>query len=192
MKENIPTLLLSAKEYVGKGVVIVPLKPRSKYNFSITSFRKPVRSVEEAERRWELCVKANISAPTSQKYNNWIIIDIDVKNGVNGVEKVNQIIKDNNLSLPDTAVSKSGSGGFHCYYRNTRETTVASSDGRSLGIDIRAEKAYIILPPSVHFSGKQYSWYYGNIDSIADANNDVYKLVDIVNELNNKEKQKGQ
>jgi hypothetical protein len=117
-------------------------------------------------------------------------IDIDVKNRVNGVEKIKQIIKDNNLLLPDTAVAKSGSGGFHCYYRNTRETTVDSSDGRKLGIDIRAEKAYIILPPSIHFSGKQYSWYIGNIDSIANANNDVYKLVDIVNELNNKEKQR--
>lgn len=190
MKENIPTLLLSAKEYVSKGVVVVPLKPRSKYNFSIKDFRKTIRSVEAVEHMWGLCAKANISAPTSQKYNNWIIIDIDVKNGVNGVEKIKQIIKDNNLLLPDTAVAKSGSGGFHCYYRNTRETTVDSSDGRKLGIDIRAEKAYIILPPSIHFSGKQYSWYIGNIDSIANANNDVYKLVDIVNELNNKEKQR--
>lgn len=190
MEENTPTLLLSAKEYVSKGVVIVPLKPRSKYNFSIKDFRKTIRSVEAAEHMWGLCAKANISAPTSRKYNNWIIIDIDVKNGINGIEKIREIIKENNLSLPNTAVSKSGSGGFHCYYRNVKDSTIASSDGKKLGIDIRAEKAYIILPPSVHFSGNRYSWFIGNVDGIENANEDVYKLVEIVNELNNKEKQR--
>ena len=189
MKENTHTLLHSAKEYVNKGVVIVPLKPRSKYNFSIKSFKKTIRTIEEAESVWSLCTKANISAPTSKKYNNWIVLDIDVKNGINGVDRIKEIIRENDLSLPRTAVSKSGSGGFHCYYRNIKDSTVASSDGRSLGIDIRAEKAYIILPPSIHFSGNQYSWFIGCLDDISDANEDVYKLVDIINEINNKEKQ---
>ena len=191
MEENTPTLLCSAKEYVNRGVVIVPLKPRSKYNFSIKSFRKTIRTIEEAESAWCLCAKANISAPTSKKYNNWIVIDIDVKNGIDGIRKIRELISANKLSLPETAVSKSGSGGFHCYYRNIKDSTVASSDGRSLGIDIRAEKAYIILPPSIHFSGNQYSWFIGCLDDISDANEDVYKLVDIINEINNKEKQRG-
>ena len=191
MEENTPTLLCSAKEYVNRGVVIVPLKPRSKYNFSIKSFRKTIRTIEEAESAWCLCAKANISAPTSKKYNNWIVIDIDVKNGIDGIRKIRELISANKLSLPETAVSKSGSGGFHCYYRNIKDSTVASSDGRSLGIDIRAEKAYIILPPSIHFSGNQYSWFIGCLDDISDAHEDVYKLVDIINEINNKEKQRG-
>lgn len=191
MEENTPTLLCSAKEYVNRGVVIVPLKPRSKYNFSIKSFRKTIRTIEEAESAWGLCAKANLSAPTSKKYNNWIVIDIDVKNGIDGIRKIRELISANKLSLPETAVSKSGSGGFHCYYRNIKDSTVASSDGRSLGIDIRAEKAYIILPPSIHFSGNQYSWFIGCLDDISDANEDVYKLVDIINEINNKEKQRG-
>ena len=190
MKENTLTLLHSAKEYVNKGVVIVPLKPRSKYNFSIKDFRKTIRTTDAAEHMWNFCAKANISAPTSKKYNNWIVIDIDVKKGIDGVGKIRELISANKLSLPETAVSRSGSGGFHCYYRNIKDSTVASSDGRSLGIDIRAEKAYIILPPSIHFSGNQYSWFIGCLDDISDANEDVYKLVDIINEINNKEKQR--
>ena len=36
----------------------------------------------------------------------------------------------------------------------------------------------------------RYEWFVGDIENISNANEDVYKLVDIVNELNNKEKQR--
>ncbi len=188
MEDNASTLLSFVKYYINKGILIVPLQPRSKYNFIIKRFKKPIKTMLEAEYIWGICSNANISAPTGKKYNDWIVLDIDVKNGINGVESIKAIMKERGLVLPDTAVSKSGSGGFHCYYRNIKNTTVTSSNGKRLGIDIRAENAYIVLPPSVHFSGTRYSWFIGNIDSIANANDDVYKLVDIVNKLNGKQK----
>ena len=108
-----------------------------------------------------------------------------IKNGINGVESIIKIIESNGLKLPSTSVVRSGSGGYHCYYRNVKDSTVSSSNGKRLGIDIRSESAYVVLPPSVHHNGTQYQWIIGDVQSISNANDDVYRLVDIVNRINN-------
>lgn len=171
--------------YVANGVIIAPLKPRSKCFSLIYDLRKPITTIEDAIYYWDLYPVANVAAPTSKKYNDWIVVDIDVKNGINGVISIFEIIESNGLKLPETCVVKSGSGGYHCYYRNVKNLVVPSSNGKQLGIDIRAESAYVVLPPSVHHNGNQYQWIIGDVQSISDANDDVYQLVDIVNRINN-------
>lgn len=140
MIDQIHPIQVAAIEYIANGVIIAPLKPRSKCFSLIYDLRKPITTIEDAIYYWNLYPVANVAAPTSKKYNDWIVLDIDIKNGINGVTSIFEIIESNGLDLPATSVVQSGSGGYHCYYRNVKNSVVPSSNGKQLGIDIRGEQ----------------------------------------------------
>lgn len=180
-------LATAAVEYINIGVLIVPLKPKSKRQFGYDCFREPLRTEQEVVEVWNHFPTANIAALTSCKYNNWIIIDVDMKFGVSGVDSLKKIIMDNGLNIPETCVAKTGTGGFHYYFKNVSGEKIKSSNGKILGIDVRANGAYVVLPPSIHKNGNEYEWIEGNINTMADSNEDVLKLVQIINKANSKE-----
>lgn len=180
-------LYKAAFEYANKGIKIVPVAPKGKRAFKTEDFHTPTVSLDIIKEWWDYCPVANIGVPTSLKYNGLIIIDVDIKNGIDGYASLNRILQENNLKIPQTSIVKTGSGGMHYYYRNINKIMVNSSNGTKLGIDIRADRAHVVAPPSVHKSGNTYEWMTGNIDSIANATEDVIKLVEIVNAENKKE-----
>ena len=47
------------------------------------------------------------------------------------------------------------------------------------GVDIRAEGAHVVAPPSIHTNGNSYEWILKSIDEIADANEDVYQFLQL-------------
>lgn len=48
-----------------------------------------------------------------------------------------------------------GGGGEHLYFRGTGKTTVAAL---GKGVDTRGEGGYVLAPPSLHASGRRYTW----------------------------------
>ncbi|HEY1656068.1 MAG TPA: bifunctional DNA primase/polymerase [Candidatus Tumulicola sp.] len=58
--------------------------------------------------------------------------------------------------------AKTGGGGFHLFFKKPATATVrsrANALGNGYrGIDIRADGGFIVLPPSLHVSGKRYEW----------------------------------
>ena len=60
------------------------------------------------------------------------------------------------LGLPRTLSSRTGSGGWHYFYRATEPVRTR---GRFVPyIDLKAEGGFVVLPPSRHRSGKRYRW----------------------------------
>ena len=60
---------------------------------------------------------------------------------------------------------RTGGGGWHLFFRKPDGAMVKSrsnalGDGYP-GIDVRADGGYVVLPPSLHASGKQYEWEAG-------------------------------
>lgn len=65
------------------------------------------------------------------------------------------------LGLPETTVSRTGSGGYHLFYTYVdgvrNKARIKSPSGQVQEVDIRGEGGYVILPPSVSVKGK-YEW----------------------------------
>lgn len=102
---------------------------------------------------WEQFPFANVAIATGKK-SGLIVLDIDPRNG--GEDSLNKLIKQCG-SLPNTLTVISGSGGLHLYFSAPKEPIKSQSNFRP-GIDIQAENASIIAPPSDHISGNKYGF----------------------------------
>lgn len=63
------------------------------------------------------------------------------------------------IELPDfdTVCSETGGGGYHYFFRTEKE--YSNSPGNlPHGIDVRGCNGYVVLPPSKHYSGRNYEW----------------------------------
>ena len=103
--------------------------------------------------------KYNVGVLTG-KINNLVVVDVDVKKEnkkeKDGMEKIEQFIKDNGII--DTFTVKSVNGGYHFYFKldsNNQDIKYIIDNvfytRTNLGgytIDIRCNNAYIVAPPS--------------------------------------------
>ena len=81
-----------------------------------------------------------------------LAVDVDPRNG--GDDSLDSLIAQYG-KLPGTAEQMTGGGGRHilfCHLGIPVPKTLAP------GIDLKGDGGYIILPPSVHPTGKQYEW----------------------------------
>lgn len=87
---------------------------------------------------------------------SWLfVVDVDPDKG--GFESLAKL----NLSSPMTV--RTGSGGLHLYYKFDPAIVVGNSAGKlAPGIDIRTTGGYVVAPPSLHRSGKLYTWETNN------------------------------
>lgn len=85
-----------------------------------------------------------------------IDIDNDTTKGKNGGKLLKKWEEDNNCKLPQTLMSKTGSGGFHYLYRTDKP--FKNSTNLIPYVDVRGEGGYIVAPPSIHPNGNTYQW----------------------------------
>lgn len=80
-----------------------------------------------------------------------LFVDIDTKH--NGIENAAA------LNLPRTPVDRTGSGGYHRYYKYPKGGLRNNAGKLPPGIDIRADGGQVVAPPSIHpGTGKEYTW----------------------------------
>ena len=85
-----------------------------------------------------------------------------------------------NVVFPETSIVKSGTGGFHLYYKNTSGKKLWGAKNVIPGVDVRAENAYIVAPPSIHRNRKKYEWIQGNLEDIAEVDESVIRFLDLI------------
>jgi Pyruvate/2-oxoacid:ferredoxin oxidoreductase delta subunit len=112
------------------------------------------REVEVIREWWARCPFANVGIATGMTddglYLN--VIDVDPRNGGNDTF-VDLIAA---RGLPETATSRTGSGGTHWLLTSTKP--LHSSGALGKGIDFKGVGGYIVAPPSKHQSGRFYEW----------------------------------
>lgn len=101
--------------------------------------------------------KANIAIVTGAA-SGVIVLDIDPAHG--GEESLAGI-EERHGSLPETVEVKTGGGGRHLYFAHPGGE-VRNRAGFAPGIDLRGDGGIIIVPPSIHPSGKSYTWRIGH------------------------------
>jgi putative DNA primase/helicase len=89
--------------------------------------------------------------------NGLLVIDVDPRHG--GYESLIKLEEAADDILPHTWCVITGSNGRHIYMLLPNGANISNSAGK-LGrdLDIRTTGGYVVAPPSIHISGKAYSW----------------------------------
>lgn len=105
----------------------------------------------EAEVRawWKHWPWANVAIVTGS-ISGLVVLDIDGPDGVGSVS---------NKELPNTVIAETGGGGWHYLFRYPHGRVIGNKTGILPKVDVRADGGYIVAPPSIHKSGKTYTWF---------------------------------
>jgi putative DNA primase/helicase len=103
---------------------------------------------------WQRWPNANVAMPTGVA-SLYFVLDIDLPAGDESLQKLIEQHGD----LPIAPVSVTGSGGRQVFFGYPVDPEIRNSAGK-LGpnLDIRGNGGYVVLPPSLHVSGKRYAW----------------------------------
>lgn len=83
-----------------------------------------------------------------------VVLDIDPRNG--GTDALADL-EQRQGPLPPTVEAITGGGGRHFYFRHPGHR-VKSRSGLAPGVDVKADGGYVVAAPSLHGSGRSYSW----------------------------------
>ncbi len=84
------------------------------------------------------------------------VMDVDAKK--NGLRTLQEL--EETEGVPDTLSVLTGGGGLHLYFLHPGGDLRQGTDILGPGIDTRIPgKGYVVLPPSIHESGRRYEWY---------------------------------
>ena len=134
-------MLEEAKYYLKNNISIIPVGRDKKPLIKWAEFQKRRATTGELDQWFKDYPDMQIGLVTGD-ISNLTVVDID-----DGTMDVSW--------LPDTAIVKTGSGGFHYYYNYSKG--VGNSTRIKENIDIRSEGGYVIAPPSSNEKGK-YTW----------------------------------
>ncbi len=105
---------------------------------------------------WAKHPRANVGVATGGESGIWVL---DVDSG--GGAKTLEALTETHGALPDTPRADTPGGGQHFIFRNPADGRLIKNDtGRKVGhkIDVRGEGGYIVVAPSIHPNGEQYTW----------------------------------
>jgi putative DNA primase/helicase len=101
------------------------------------------------------CPGANVAVATG--YAFWTL-DVDLLKG--GYESLAELERGHD-PLPDTVTSQTGGGGKQVSFAWDPDRPVPCSVGILPGIDVRGTGGYVVVPPSLHISGRRYAFLIG-------------------------------
>jgi hypothetical protein len=93
-----------------------------------------------------------------------LVLDVDTRHG--GGHSL-ELLERRYGGLPATAVVRTGSLGLHIYFAHPGERIGPSAGKLGAGLDVRADRGIIVVPPSLHASGRRYEWLQGDIEHLA-------------------------
>jgi hypothetical protein len=121
-------------------------------------FKEATTDSTTIERWWKERPTANIGIATGARSGVWVL-DVDLHDA-DGEETLRQL-QEIHGRVPGTLAANTGGGGRHLFFRYDPSAPVGCNTGKDKnrpGIDVRGDGGYVIAPPSVHASGKQYEW----------------------------------
>jgi len=135
------------------------------------------RNSAQIRKWWTRWPDANIGIRTGE-ISGIVVFDIDPPNGE---ESLDDLIRTHG-EIADTWQSFTGRGR-HLWYRHPGGSKILSRNGFiAPNIDIKADGAYVVAPPSLHYSGKKYEWELSSYpDDIALAEASQW-LIDLIAE----------
>ncbi|MGQ9506218.1 MAG: phage/plasmid primase, P4 family [Thermogutta sp.] len=154
------SLLQAALDYAAQGWPVIPVRPREKRPLTPHGLKDASTDETQIRRWWARWPNANIGVVTGV-VSGLLVVDIDQRDGTDG-EKTIRELETRYGHLPKTAEALTGGNGRHLFFQCPRPIrTTRLGDG----LDVKADGGYIIVPPSIHPSGRPYRWADGRVPS---------------------------
>jgi len=144
----------AAIAYARLGFHVFPLVPNGKTPLIAGGFKAATTNTAQITAWWAATPRANIGIATGE--SGLVVIDLDVKGGVNGVEAWQDLYAKYGFDV-STWLVETPTGGTHCYFRANGHGIASSAGKLGRGIDVRATGGYVVAPPSI-VNGKKYRW----------------------------------
>ncbi len=146
--------LESAIGYARSGWSVVPLVRKGKRPIVRWTLYQHERADEATIRQWLLqWPDANIGIITGF-ISGLVVLDVDTRHG--GDDSLSDLER-HHEPLPKTVEAVTGGGGKHIYFLHPGGI-VRNKVGLAPGIDLRGDGGLVVAPPSVHPSGRHYTW----------------------------------
>jgi hypothetical protein len=108
-------------------------------------FKGATTDEKTIRRWWNEYPDAGIGMPTGAQ-SGIDVLDIDFKNGRDGTSSLGNLVGELG-ALPETGSASTPSGGKHRYFRHGQGIR-CSTDKLGVGLDLRGEGGFVVLPPS--------------------------------------------
>lgn len=149
-----PSLVEAVSTYLKRGITVIPQRPGTKQpcvQWKAFQERQPSGTeVAEWDRRYPDAGLAAVLGPMS----NLFVIDVDG-------EDAHRVLLERLGSEPNTPKVYSGSGDpfrYHLFFRHPPIPTKGSITPWHPKLELRGTNVLVVLPPSIHKSGKPYVW----------------------------------
>jgi hypothetical protein len=147
--------LIAALAYARAGLPIFPCCPKSKRPLCVCGFKDATTQEKQIRTWWTRWPDAMIGLPTGAE-TGVFVLDVDRDENTDGFAALASLEKQHG-NLPETLRSVTPRGGSHYFFR--WHNGIKNNAGKlGLGIDVRGEGGYVILPPSRRDDGKRYEW----------------------------------
>lgn len=140
-----------ALSYLELNWSIIPCKPDKRPYCQWIKFQTTRPAREEVEEWWKKWPQANIAVITGQISG---IVAIDIDSAI-GMEAYKAQFGEVHNSCSQTTGKPAAR---HLIFRPPPGVVLANSTRGLPDVDVRGDGGYIIVSPSVHLSGRQYSW----------------------------------
>lgn len=146
--------LEAALALAGQGLRVFPLKPRNKAPLTAHGFRDAVSDETQIQAWWAEWPNANVGLRTGYDPERGVgiaVLDVDPRGG--GTEALATLFAEYGTPSESRRV-ETGGGGEHRYFPLNGPLASWNS---GTGLELKADGAYVVVPPSIHPSGRAYA-----------------------------------
>ena len=162
----------AAIAYARRGTAVFPLQPRGKEPATASGVKQATTETTVIDNWWSAGPDLNIGIATGSR-SGVFVLDIDDEAGEQSLRELERT----NGDLPGSVESITGKGR-HIFFRLRDGVPIRNSAGKlGAGLDVRGDEGYVVAPPSIHPSGKQYEWSVDCAAEFADAPSWLLDLV---------------
>lgn len=143
-------MLNAALSYASRGWPVFPCRRRGKEPLVPGGFKAATTDAATIRAWWRRYAQPNIGMPTGRP-SGIVVLDVDPRNG--GDEALLDL-----PPLPETVEVITGGGGRHVYFQWPGFEVRCANNALGPGLDLKGSGGYVLVPPSVHPSGRRYQW----------------------------------
>lgn len=147
------TLLEAALHYAEAGVPVFPCG-LDKAPLVQGGFKTATTNSSQIREWWRQWPEASIGVPTGNA-SGVFALDVDMPDGTRHLDQLESKFG----RLPKTLTQRTGSGGMHLFFASYEGVEVKNKVRHSgTHLDVRGDGGYVIVPPSGHPAGSNYTW----------------------------------
>lgn len=139
-------------EYVDSGWSILPVKPDEKRPYMANWLQYTrTRATKDMVINWFVNLSSAGVGVVTGRISNMVVLDVEGWCPI----PIDELLK----KYPTQMIARSGGGGYHLFYSYPQNVSRVSNRVRIFeGADLRADGGFLVLPPTMHQSGRRYEW----------------------------------